>query len=194
LGNGCSAPDSGAGSAGSPADTYAAADGPSAIAEDLDGGSFDPLAASKGQVAVLVFVRQDCPISNRYAPTLRRLRDAFAPQGTRFFLVYPDPSTTAEGIQNHVHEYDYGMEAIRDPRHELVKLVGARVTPEAAVFDRDGALVYHGRIDNRYVAFGRTRAEPTTHELEDAIEATLENEPVSTKVTEAVGCYISDLQ
>jgi hypothetical protein len=41
---------------------------------------------------VLVFVRTDCPISNRYAPELRRLQDRFAPRGMAFWLVYPDPA------------------------------------------------------------------------------------------------------
>ena len=33
--------------------------------------------------SVLLFVSTDCPISNRYAPELRRLRERFAPRGRR---------------------------------------------------------------------------------------------------------------
>lgn len=162
--------------------------------EDLTGRACNPLAESQDGVTVLVFVRKDCPISNRYAPTLRRLNETFAAEGVNFYLVYPNPSTTAEEIREHLGEYDYGIEALRDPGHVLVELSGATVTPEAAVFGRDDELVYRGRIDNRYVDFGQTRAQPTTHDLKAAIQAILANEPVPTRVTEAVGCFIADLK
>jgi len=71
------------------------------------------------------------------------------------------------------------------------------VTPEAAVFVPGGPrarLVYRGRIDDRYVAFGRVRAAPTTHDLEDAVAATLAGRPVPHDVTPAVGCFIPDLR
>jgi hypothetical protein len=171
-----------------------AANSPTGTAEDLDGRSLDPLAASQGEVAVLVFVRRDCPISNRYAPTLHELHDQFAPRGVSFYLVYPNPSTTADEIRKHLRDYEYMIPAVRDPRHTLVTLTGARVTPEAAVFNRKGELVYRGRIDDRYVDFGKARAQPTSHDLQAAVEATLAGAGIRRPVTEAVGCFISDLQ
>jgi len=57
---------------------------------DLAGGRVDPLPAAGAGPAVLVFVRTDCPIANRYAPELRRLQDRFVRGGVAFWLVYPD--------------------------------------------------------------------------------------------------------
>ena len=83
---------------------------------------------------------------------------------------------------------------MRDPSHALVKKAHAEFTPEAAVFDAKGALVYHGRIDNLYVSFGRACIAPTTHELEDAISAALAGRvPAKTEVA-GIGCYISDVE
>jgi hypothetical protein len=62
------------------------------------------------------------------------------------------------------------------------------------MFDGKGVLVYHGRIDNLYESFGHARSAPTTHELEDAIQATLAGRAPSKKEVAGVGCYISDLQ
>ena len=45
---------------------------------DLSGKSVDPLTASGGQIVVLIFVRTNCPVSNRYAPTIQQLSQAFA--------------------------------------------------------------------------------------------------------------------
>jgi hypothetical protein len=66
--------------------------------------------------------------------------------------------------------------------------------PEAAEFDRKGALVYHGRIDNLCVAFGRARPAPTAHELEDSLQAARLGPALSNEEVRGVGCYISDLQ
>ena len=63
-----------------------------------------------------------------------------------------------------------------------------------AVFSESGKLVYHGRIDNWYEDFGRSRPAPTTHELEDAIRNTLDGKSTSPEHARAVGCYISDLK
>ena len=66
--------------------------------------------------------------------------------------------------------------------------------PESAVFDGHGALRYHGRIDDLYIAFGRSRRAPTTHDLDDALIAVLAGKPVTHDARPAVGCYIADLK
>ncbi|MHC5004134.1 MAG: redoxin domain-containing protein [Planctomycetota bacterium] len=159
---------------------------------DLAGAPVDPVAPG-APVVVLLFARTDCPISNRYAPEVRRLVGRFADDGVRFWLVYPDPDTTAAEIRTHLEAYDYPCDAARDPRHALVDLVQATVTPEAAVFDTDRRMVYRGRIDDRYVDFGQARPAPTTHDLERAIEAALAGTTVADPRTSAIGCFIVDL-
>jgi hypothetical protein len=66
----------------------------------------------------------------------------------------------------------------------------ATVTPEAAVFDRSGRLVYHGRIDDRHVDFGVDRPAPTTRDLDDALGALLDGRPVPRASAPAIGCAI----
>jgi len=163
---------------------------------DLEGRSINPLADSGAKAAVFIFTRADCPISNRYAPEVRRLSASFAPERVKFWLVYPDGDTQASAIRQHLEEYDYNCDALRDPRHELVRAAGASVTPETAVyvFNRSGArMVYRGRIDDRYAAFGKRRPAPTMRDLEDVLTAVVKGETVKFKTAPAVGCYISDL-
>lgn len=111
-----------------------------------------------------------------------------------FWLVYPDLKETPPQIRSHLQGFHYSIPALRDTRHALVKRAHATITPEAAVFDPAGTLLYHGRIDNWYEDFGRSRAAPTTHELEHAIAAALEGKTFSPDHADAVGCYISDLK
>src|SRR6267142_1522798 len=160
---------------------------------DLAGKPFDPFRAAHGKVVVLIFVRTDCPISNRYAPMIQQLGTGRVDRAT-FFLVYPSRKETAEAIRRHLKEFGYTLAAIRDPQHILVKQSAAQITPEAAVFNANGQLVYHGRIDNLYEDFGHTRKRATTHELADAIEAATAGKSLSASATPAVGCYISDLE
>jgi peroxiredoxin len=163
---------------------------------DVEGHTVRPLEAPSAKAIVLVFVRTDCPISNRYAPELQRLHERFADLGVDFWTVYADPSESAEAIRAHLHDYGYPGGALRDSAHALVKAAAARVTPEAAVFvPASGAprLVYHGRIDDRYVDFGHMRAAPTRRDLEETLEAIVAGRPVPMESAPAVGCFLSDL-
>jgi hypothetical protein len=160
---------------------------------DLSGKAVDPIRESRGRVTVLLFVRTDCPISNRYAPELRRLIAEF-PGKANFWLVYPDAKESPERIAEHLKQFDLRLPAVRDIHHRLVEKSHATVTPEAAVFDASGDLRYYGRIDNWYEDFGRSRPKPTTHDLQDAIRATSEGRMTASAYAPAVGCYIADVK
>lgn len=165
----------------------------SVLLRDPSGGTVDPFLASESSAAIVfLFASVDCPISNRYAPIVQRLHGEFAPKNVAFWLVYPNPYDTPDAVRTHVRDYGYPVHALLDPHHELVKLAGVAVTPEAAVFDRARRLVYHGRIDNRYVSFGVERPSATEHELAQSLSAVLEGRAVSTETAPAIGCYIAD--
>lgn len=160
---------------------------------DLDGKAVDVFAAA-AKVRVFVFVRTDCPVSNRYAPELKRLSEEFASRGVVFSIVYADPAETSGSIRHHMEEYAFPGAAIRDPAHVLVRRAKATITPEAAVFSASGQLLYHGRIDNRYVEVGKSMPSPTRHDLEDAIAAALDGRPQPEASAPAVGCYLADVE
>lgn len=162
---------------------------------DLEGRLVDPFQTPSGMRAIVfLFTTTDCPIANRYAPDITRLHDQFAPQGVLFRLVYPNPADSAAAIRDHRRAFRYPMEALRDPRHDLVRLAKATVTPEAAVFDPSRRLLYRGRIDDRYLQLGIDRQTATRRDLEAALTATLAGKPVAEAITRAVGCLIADMQ
>jgi thiol-disulfide isomerase/thioredoxin len=160
---------------------------------DLAGNPLDPLKSGGGKIVVLVFLRTDCPISNRYAPTIQKLSEEHGAKAA-FWLVYPSKSESAEVIRKHQRDYGYKIPVLRDPHHVLVRQSQVEITPEVAVFGTDRRLVYHGRIDNLYEDVGRTRSVATTHELEDAISAASGGKRLDVAATHGVGCYISDLE
>ena len=160
---------------------------------DIHGSADEVLAQGRGKVLVLIFVRTDCPISNRYAPLLQEMNKKYGQQAS-FHLVFPNRTESTDKIRHYLLEYNYQLPAIRDLDHALVKKTMAKATPEAAVFNVKGELVYHGRIDNLYEHIGQSRRSATTHELADAIEAAIEGLNPRVLTTEAVGCFISDLE
>ncbi|MGB8325520.1 MAG: redoxin domain-containing protein [Candidatus Acidiferrum sp.] len=158
---------------------------------DLDGHPANPFQKANGKIVVLLFIRTDCPISNRYTPTIQEMSAHFAKQA-EFFLVYPIRSESAEQIRKHLKEYGYKLQAVRDPELQLVHAAQVKVTPEAAVFSAEGRLLYHGRIDDWYADLGRARPAPTTHELYSAVESAIAGKPVSVAAVPAVGCFLPD--
>jgi len=167
----------------------------SAKVRNLAGELVDPLATSPARTAtVLLFISTECPYSNRSAPEIKRVMARFQPKGVRFWLVYPNGIETPAIISAHLKGFGYPDIALRDPAHALVSVAHSQVTPEAAVFNRNGTLVYHGRIDDRFVSLGKERPAPTKRDLENALTATLAGKPVDPPSTQAFGCYIGDMK
>jgi thiol-disulfide isomerase/thioredoxin len=164
----------------------------SASVTDLDGHALDPFHRTAGKIVVLLFVRTDCPISNRYAPTIQSLSAHYAAHAA-FYLVYPIKSESTAQIREHTKAYGYHLPILRDPDYALVKKAQVQVTPEAAVFSTDGRLLYHGRIDDWYVDFARARSAPTTHDLSAALDAAVAQKTVPSASAPAVGCFLPGL-
>jgi hypothetical protein len=159
---------------------------------DLDGRTVNSVSSSDKQKSlVLIFMSVDCPISNRYAPTLRKLKAEF--QNVRFVLIYPNRDEAAEVIHEALGEYQLPFETWRDTKHGLVKAAQAKVTPEAAVFVPGKGWVYRGRIDDQYVDWGKHRPEAKVHDLRDVLAALSKGEVPALRTTKAVGCYISKI-
>ena len=149
-------------------------------------------ALSLQLATVLVFTTTDCPISNRYAPEIKRLAARF--EGSAgFILVYPVPADSQDDIVAHIKKFGYEkFTTTRDDKQEMVRKTGVTVTPEVVVL-AGGKIMYRGRIDDRYIAFGKDRPEPTVRDLERSLEAILAGKPVPVPQTQAIGCVISDL-
>jgi len=160
------------------------------LIKDLSGETrsfFGTTAAAENPV-VFIFVLPDCPVCNSYVPELKRLQREFPK--IQFFRVYADPDLTAAEAQRHSKEYDFGFPGLLDPEQQLISKAGATRTPEAAVFSSDGKLLYRGRIDDRYVDFGKKRDHPGRRDLKNALNSILNNQPVQWPDKPPIGCFI----
>src|SRR6185295_7140782 len=98
------------------------------IFNDLDGIARHPLNPADKVAAVLFFYWQDCPVSNGYVPEINRIsanRTNFA-----FYIVQVDPELTPLTAKEHARKFDLRPPVLLDPKHQLVKIAKATVTPE----------------------------------------------------------------
>jgi AhpC/TSA family len=148
---------------------------------------------------VVFFVATDCPVSNSYAPEIQRVCREYGPRGVDCSLMYedvdirPSPAHLDQQVRQHLKEYGYeGFSVVVDRERTAANYAKASITPQAFVIDRAGEIRYRGRIDNLYVALGKTRQQVTSHDLRDALDAVLAGRKVLRPETEALGCFITD--
>lgn len=159
---------------------------------DLNGATHTPLQTKETRATVLLFVWHTCPVANSYAPEIEKIYQHYKGDNVSFYLVQTDPDLKTSRAKKHAADYGYTLPILIDRKHELVKHVGAKMTPEAVVLLSDGTPIYRGRIDNRQAALGKRRPKATIFDLRDTLDAILAGEKLRPRTTPAIGCYIPE--
>lgn len=152
-------------------------------------GAVHQVGATAAPGMAVVFLSTECPISNRYVPTLNRLAKEFRERGVPLYGVVSDATTTRRRAAEFAEEFRLEFPLLFDASGALAKAYRPTHVPEAFVLDHEGEVVYRGRIDNRWAEVGRERTVITKHDLRDALAAVAEGETPATRKTEPVGCY-----
>jgi hypothetical protein len=161
--------------------------------QDANGVTHTAAELGRRKATVLIFVATECPNSNTYAPELARLYREYSPRGVAFFNVYSDPSELA-AVRKHDADFATPFAALLDPHQTLARETGARSTPEVVILGPEGQQLYRGRVDNRFVEPGKTRYQPTEHDLDEALHAILQGKAVPHPVTRTIGCAIPGIE
>jgi len=146
---------------------------------------------AEGNAFVIVFMCNHCPYVLAKLGTLKKLHSTYSPKKVSFVAInsnnnpdYPDDSfeKMQEFSKKHQLKFDY----LFDESQEAAKAYGATCTPDPFVFDADARLVYHGRFDD-----ARTpEAQPTTHDLADALDSILVGSLPRKSFLPSMGCSI----
>jgi len=164
--------------------------------KDIDGYEVTSLAMPGTKCVAAIFVATDCPISNRYLPEIARLSCEFSPRGVRLWLVYPNPGDTLAVVRTHRSQYPVtaSLPQLIAPDSRVLAHAHVHVTPEAAIFRADAVMsqpvLWHGRIDDRYLTFGTQRPAATRHDLADSLNAALAGRQPASAAAPPVGCAI----
>ncbi|MBC7448442.1 MAG: redoxin family protein [Hymenobacteraceae bacterium] len=151
-------------------------------------------ASAPPRPTAYVFLAPTCPISQAVVPELRTLYARYAARGVAFVGVFPDEALSAGERTRFGRDYRLTFPLQADPGHLLTRRLGATITPEVALTNAAGALVYRGRINDQYVRLGQRRTIVQRHELAEALAAVVADKPVATSRAEAIGCLIEPLR
>ena len=142
---------------------------------------------------VILFLAPLCPICQNMSHEMRLLEKEFAGEPVEFVGVFPNPSTRSDQIAEFGETYGLNMTLMADTAGWAGRL-DDRWTPEAFVLDERDSVVYRGRLNDRYFAPGKRRPRTRNRDLRQALQDVLAGHPVSTPVTDAVGCPIEGLR
>ena len=144
------------------------------------------------EIRVIIFADTECPVSQSYMLELRKLSAEYASRNVKFEMVFPVATATDNEIKTFLKKYNVPFPGYPDKDRGRTRRYHATVMPEAVVLNSQGLTVYQGAIDNWYVALGKNRPKATEFYLRNAIEATLNGNPVLVRRTTAIGCLIND--
>lgn len=141
---------------------------------------------------VLYIYGLGCPIVQKSAPELERLKTEYAEKGVQFLLINPsDHDTRAEVVKN-AQEFNITIPILGDPSQTITRSLGVTRTCEAIVVlpKDDWKIVYRGAIDDRF-DYGAQKPAPTKTWLRDALNAVLAGQPVAEPTAPVKGCLVT---
>ena len=156
-----------------------------------DGKSYSLSDFSGAGVLVVFFTCNHCPYVTGSEEATRATVECFRDQGVAFVGINSNSENTypTDDFDHMVERMDahrFPWIYVRDQSQEVAMAYGALRTPHFYVFDQDRKLVYTGRgVDNP-----RHPDERTVHDLDRALKEVLAGQPVSTPVTNPIGCNV----
>lgn len=157
----------------------------------VDGKSVS-IADVRGKAGTLViFTCNHCPFARGWEHRIADLANSYSKKGIGVILINAnDPAKYPEddfaGMQARAKQLGLQVPYVMDDTSGVARALGASVTPEAFLFDRNGKLAYHGTIDDNH----RDAAAAKNHYLKDALDAVLEGHPAPVAETKGIGCGI----
>lgn len=154
--------------------------------------SLSDYGSSKG--VIVIFDCNTCPYSKAYNERIIALNKKYAPQGFPVITINPNnadvsPGDSYEKMISLAKEKHYSFPYLVDPTQQTTKAFGASNTPHAFVLKNDEQVfkvAYIGAIDNNV----RDANDADKKYIEEAVDALLAGNTITTSKTKAIGCGI----
>ncbi len=152
--------------------------------------SVDDFADAKG--LLVMFICNHCPYVQHIRHGLVELGNDYANGDLGIVAISSNdpaayPTDAPEEMAREVQEFGYRFPYLYDESQEVAKAYTAMCTPDFFLFGRERTLVYRGRFDE---ARPNTIGRVTGADLRLAIDAVLNDEPVSEEQFPSMGCSI----
>ena len=156
-----------------------------------DGRVYSLADFDDADVLVIFFTCNHCPYVIGSDEVTRTTAEKFIPKGVKFVGINSNsPNTYEEDSFNHMvermDEYKFPWLYLHDATQDVARDYGALRTPHFYVFDKDRKLIYTGRgVDSP-----RDTSNMTVNDLDNALTELLEGKPITTPVTNPIGCNV----
>jgi peroxiredoxin len=156
-----------------------------------DGNSYSLADFADAKVLVIFFTCNHCPYVIGSDELTRQTVEKFAPRGVRFVGINSNSPNTYEedsfeNMVKRIAEYKFPWLYLYDATQDIARAYGALRTPHFYIFDEQRKLIYTGRaVDNP-----RDTSKMTVNDLENALEEYLAGKPITTPVTNPIGCNV----
>ena len=165
---------------------------PALMLQTMEGASFDASMLPARVPLVVAFICPHCP----YVKHLRKALGTFGAElealGVAMVAINSNdlerfPQDGPDGMREEIADGAYTFPYLLDPSQATARAFRAACTPDFFVFDREGALHYHGQFD----ASRPGNDVPITGEnLRAAVRAAADGRAYSEPMTPSIGCNI----
>ena len=152
--------------------------------------SLDNLKGEKG--TAIMFICNHCPFVVHVNPEISRLGAEYQKKGIGFIAISSNdidnyPQDAPHLMTKTAKEEGYPFPYLYDATQEVAKAYDAACTPDFYLFDDRLELVYRGQLDDSRPGNGLPL---NGHDLRNAMDALLNNEPVTENQKPSIGCNI----
>jgi mono/diheme cytochrome c family protein len=158
--------------------------------KDLTGQIRSLAAVTAGSDYTVIAVSSpSCPLSQKFAPTLAVVEDAWKAKGVSFLFTGAIDSDSPKALASLAKQHGWDGICTQDPDGKLLQALGAESTTEVFILDRARTLVYRGAVDDQY-GIGYQKDAATRFYLTDALAALTSGQRPRIAATTAPGCAL----
>ena len=141
---------------------------------------------------LVMFISRHCPFVQHIKGELSRLGRDYAGRSVGIIAIssndiYSYPDDSPERLKEMAEESGFRFPVCFDETQEVAKAYEAACTPDFFLFDADRRLVYRGQLDESRPENGKPN---DGRDLRAALDAVLQDQPVSTDQRPSIGCNI----
>ena len=157
----------------------------------IDGMNHTLADYSDQNATIVVFSCNHCPYVRAWEDRIIQIQADYASKGVQLVAINANdaskyPEDNFSKMKERAREKNFNFPYLRDESQEVARAYGAERTPEIFLFDRKGALRYHGVIDDNYDDPDAVKVKY----LRDALDSVLSGRAPVRSETKPVGCSI----
>jgi peroxiredoxin len=170
----------------------AAEKAPDFILTNQDGKQIS-LADLEGKIVVLEWFNYDCPFVKYHyekMPTMTNLAKKYSPKGVVWLAINSTNYATVENNKAFAEKHSLNHMILDDHTGRVGRAYKAARTPELFIIDKEGAIAYHGAIDNAPLGKLEDGQKEKFNFVDEALDQLTKGEAVSTPQTKPYGCTV----